>query len=52
MQLKLHPKSKLKKAEATGDLIGKNISDKITKVSRTLPQKGLEAVNIETENRL
>ena len=30
-------------AETTGDLIGNKITDKITRVSRTLPQNNLEA---------
>ena len=38
MHLKLHQKEQLKKtAEATGDLIGKKITDKITRVSKTPP---------------
>ena len=32
------------KAEATGDLIGNNVADKITKVSRKLPQNNSETV--------
>ena len=37
-------------AEATGDSIGKNTIDKITKVSRILPENSSEAVTIQKEN--
>ena len=36
--------------EATGDLIGNKIADKIAKVSRTLPQNSSETVTNEGEN--
>ena len=39
-----------KTAEATGDLIGNKITDKIRKVSRSSPQNSLEAIQSETEN--
>ena len=39
MHLKLLQKSNSKKAEATGDLIGNIIADRITKVSRSSTQK-------------
>ena len=39
MYLKVLQKEQFKKtAEATGDLIGNKIADKITRVSKTLPQ--------------
>ena len=38
-----------KKEEATGDLIGNKIADKITKVSRTSPQYTPETVKSQTE---
>ena len=36
-----------KTTKATDDLTGKNIADKITKISRTTPQTSLEAENTE-----
>ena len=39
-----------RKSEATGDLIYNKITDKITKVSKTLPQSNLQIVTNETEN--
>ena len=39
-----------KTAEATGYLIGNKIANKITKVSRTLPQNNSETITNETEN--
>ena len=50
MHLKLLQKSNSKTAEATGDLIGNKIADKITKVSRGSPQNTSETVESETEN--
>ena len=38
-----------KTVKATGDLVGNKISDKITKVSKTLPQNNSETVTIEEE---
>ena len=40
-----------KLAEATGDLIGNKISDKITKDSRRSQQNNSQRVEIETKNR-
>ena len=37
--------------EANGDLIGNTIADKITRVSRKLPQYSSETVENETENK-
>ena len=39
-----------KMAELTGDLIDNKIADKITKVSRTLPQNSSKTVTTEIEN--
>ena len=39
-----------KMAEATGDLTGAKIADKITKVSKTSPQNSSETIESETEN--
>ena len=39
-----------KTAEASGDLIGNKTADKITKVSRALPQNISEAVTNKAEN--
>ena len=39
-----------KTIEATGDLTGNKIADKITEVSRTSPQNSSEIVTNETEN--
>ena len=39
-----------KTTEATGDLIGKKIADKITKVSRSLPENSIGTVESETGN--
>ena len=39
-----------KTTEATGDLIGKKIADKITKVSRSLPENSIGTVKSETGN--
>ena len=50
MHLKLLQKSNSETAEATGDLIGNKIADKITKVSRGSPQNTSETVESETEN--
>ena len=49
MHLKLLKKSYSKKAEATGDLIGSKIANKITKASRNLPQNTSETIESETE---
>ena len=38
-----------KTAEATGDLIGNKTADRITKVSKTLPQNNSETVRDEEE---
>ena len=38
------------KEEATVDLIGNKIADKITKISRSLPQNNSEMIRNETEN--
>ena len=48
----LKPASKISKktAEATGDLAGNKIADKITKVQRNLPQNSSETIANETEN--
>ena len=49
--MKTDSKRAIKKtSEATDDLIGKKIADKITKVSSTSPQNSLEALANETEN--
>ena len=40
----------LKKAKATGDLIGNKVINKITKVSRNSPQNSLERVTSEAEH--
>ena len=48
--LKLLQKKSKKTADATGDLIGNKIVDKVTKVSRTSPQNSSETVTNETEN--
>ena len=37
-----------KPAEATGDLIGSKITDRITKVSKTLPQNNSETTTYKT----
>ena len=45
MHLKLLQKEQFKKkAEAAGDFIGNNISDKMTKVSKSLQQNNLETL--------
>ena len=41
---RLQKKAIQKTAEATGDLIGNKIADKITKVSNTLPQNSSQTV--------
>ena len=52
MQIKATSKRAVQKtAEATGDLIGNKIADKITNVSRGLPQNSSEAIESETENK-
>ena len=51
MHLKLIQKRAIQKtAEATDDLIGNRIADKITKVSRASPQNSSETVTNEVEN--
>ena len=51
MHLKLFQREKLKKAaEATGELIGNESADKITKVWIKSPQNSSETVTNETEN--
>ena len=51
MHLKLIQKRAIQKtAEATDDLIGNRIADKITKVSRASPQNSSETVTNEEEN--
>ena len=51
MHLKLLQKELFKKtAEATDDLIGNRIADKITKVSKHLTWNSSETVESETEN--
>ena len=48
---KTGPKRVMQKAaEATADLIGNNIANKIKKISRTSPQNTSEAVTNETKN--
>ena len=42
-------KRKLKTGEATGDLIGNKIADKITSVSKKSPQTNLDEANSEVE---
>ena len=42
MYLKLLQKDSFKTAEATGDLTGNKIAGKITRVSKTSPQKNLK----------
>ena len=39
-----------KATKTTGDSIGNKIADKITKVSRSLPQNSSETVECQTEN--
>ena len=41
-----------KTAEALGDFIGNKITDKITKISRTLPQNILETVKNENDKEI
>ena len=41
-----------KTAEALGDFIGNKIADKITKISRTLPQNILEKVKNENDKEI
>ena len=51
MHLKLIQKRAIQKtAEATDDLIGNRIADKITKVSRASPQNSSETVTNEVKN--
>ena len=51
MHLKLLQKEQFEKtAEATDDLIGNSIADKITKASKNLPRSSSETVESETEN--
>ena len=51
VHLKLLQKRGIQKiAEATGDLIGNKIADKIIKVSRTSPQNNSETVTNGEEN--
>ena len=48
MHLKLLPKNRIQKtAEATGDLSGNKIADRITKVSKTLPKNNSETITNE-----
>ena len=52
MHLKTDSKRAFQKFEkATGDLIGKKIDDKITKVSRTSPQNSSDTVQSEPANK-
>ena len=49
--LKIASKGAIKKtAEASDDLIGNKIADKITKVSRSSPQSNSETVGSESKN--
>ena len=41
----------IKTPERTGDLTGKRITDKITKVSRNLPQNSSETIQSETKKQ-
>ena len=41
-----------KTAEATGDLIGNEIADRITKVSKTLPQNNSETITNEHDQEI
>ena len=41
-----------KTAEASGDLIGKNIADRITKVSKTLPKNNSETIKNEHDQEI
>ena len=50
LKLKRTKRTIRKIAEASGDLIGNNIADKFTKVSRTLPQNSSDKVKSEAEN--
>ena len=51
MHVKLSQTEQLKKtAQATGDLTGNKVADKITKVSKTLPQSITETVTNEAES--
>ena len=52
MYLKLLQKSKSKNSEATGDLIGNEIADRIAKVSKTLPQNNSETTTNEHDKEI
>ena len=41
-----------KTAEATGDLVGKTIDDRVTKVSKTLPQNNSEKITNEHDREI
>ena len=45
-------KRAIKKLEATGDLIGNKIADKIVGVSKTLPKTNLETNEEETRRKI
>ena len=49
MLQKLHPKDLLKKAAATGDLIGNKIADKITSVGKTNSKENENETNKRQE---
>ena len=50
LQINRLERASQKTTDATGDLIGNKIADKMTNVSRTSPQNSSEAVTNETEN--
>ena len=53
MRLKLLQKEQFKKsAESTGDLIGNNISNKITKVQKNSQRNNSETVTIEHDQEI
>ena len=53
MRLKLLQKKQFKKsAESTGDLIGNNISNKITKVQKNSQRNNSETVTIEHDQEI
>ena len=53
MHLKLHQKKWFKKTvEAAGDLIGNTMSDRISKVSKTLQKNNSETVTSEHDKKI
>ena len=53
MHLKLHQKEWFKKTvEAAGDLIGNTMSDRISKVSKTLQKNNSETVTSEHDKKI